>query len=43
MTRRANEDLLVLTKTSDLLLWYTTRIGRFPRHVAIRPRLRLSL
>jgi hypothetical protein len=43
MTRRANEDLLVLTKTNDLLLWYTTHISRFPRHVAIRPRLRLSL
>lgn len=42
MTRRANDDLLVLTKTSDLLLWYTTHISRFPRHVAIRPRLRLS-
>ena len=42
MKRRASDDLLVLTKTYDLLLWYTGHISRFPRHVAIHPRLRLS-
>ncbi|MGV2334847.1 MAG UNVERIFIED_CONTAM: diversity-generating retroelement protein Avd [Planctomycetaceae bacterium] len=31
MKRRANEDLLVLTKTYDLLLWYVGHIGRFPK------------
>jgi len=31
MKRRASDDLLVLTKTYDLLLWYTSHISRFPR------------
>jgi len=42
MKRRASNDLLVLIKTYDLLLWYTSHISRFPRHVDIRLRLRLS-
>ena len=29
--RRASDDLLVLTKTYDLLLWYTGHISRFPK------------
>ncbi|MEY3228951.1 MAG: hypothetical protein RLZZ536_3570, partial [Planctomycetota bacterium] len=28
MKHRASDDLLVLTKTYDLLLWYTTHISR---------------
>jgi hypothetical protein len=31
MKRRASDDLLVLTKTDDLLLWYTGHISRFPK------------
>ena len=35
MKRRASDDLLVLTKTYDLLLWYTGHISRFPKQPAI--------
>jgi hypothetical protein len=35
MKHRASDDLLVLTKTYDLLLWYTTHISRFPKQPAI--------
>ena len=40
MKRRVSDDLLVLTKTYDLLLWYTSHISRFPRHATRRSRLR---
>jgi hypothetical protein len=42
MKRRANEDLLVLTKTYDLLLWYVGHIGRFPKQHRYSPGQRIE-
>lgn len=42
MRRRATEDLLVLTKTYDLLLWYVGHIGRFPKQHRYSPGQRIE-